>query len=98
MSDEKLKDDYRYTVSFEDGDLFYYRKAEIDEFIELREIPIGDVGWSFLREVESGFFSCVVEKIIIEQQGARSPTLLEEINGEKKDRQCFVSDQRQHNY
>ena len=40
----------------------------------------------------------MVEKIIIERQGARNPTLLEEINGEKKDRQCFVSDLRPHNY
>ena len=92
VSDEKLKDDKRYTVSFEDGEVLYYRKAEIDEFVELREIPIGDVGWPFLREVEGDFFSCVVEKIIIERQGARNPTLLEEINGKKKDRQCFVSD------
>ena len=30
VSDEKLKDDKRYTVSFEDGEVLYYRKAEID--------------------------------------------------------------------
>ena len=41
---------------------------------------------------------CVVEKIIIERQGARNPTLLEEINGEKKDRQCWVSDHQPNNY
>ena len=40
VSDEKLKDDYRYTVSFEDGEEYDYHKAEIDEFVELREIPI----------------------------------------------------------
>ena len=66
VSDEKLKDDKRYSVTFEHGEEYDYRKAEIDEFVELREIPIGDVGWCFLREVEGDFFSCRVEKIIIE--------------------------------
>ena len=80
------------------ADLFYYCKAEIDEFVELREIPIGDVGWCFLRKVEGDFFLCRVERIIIERQGARNPTLLEEIIGKKKDCQCWVSDNRQHNY
>ena len=44
------------------------------------------------------FCVCRVEKIIIERQGAQNPTLLEEMNGEKKDRQCWVLDLRQHNY
>ena len=60
--------------------------------MQLKEIPIGDVGYQFLRESEGDFFSCRVEKIIIERQGARNPTLLEEINGKKKDRQCWVLD------
>ena len=98
VSDERLKGDKRYTVNFEDGEEYYYRIDEINEFVRLKEIPIGDAGYQFLREYEGYFFSCEVEKIIIERQGARSPTLLEEMNGEKKDRQCYVSDQRQHNY
>lgn len=98
VSDEKLKDDKRYTVSFQDGEECDYCKAKIDEFVELREIPIGDLGWCFLREVEGHFFLCRVERIIIEQQGARNPTFLEEINGEKKDCQYWLSDNRQHNY
>ena len=98
VSDEKLKDDKRYTVSFKDGDEYDYCIAEIKEFIRLKEIPIGEIGYQFLRESEGDFFSCVVKKIIIERQGARNPTLLEEINGEKKDRKCWVSDNRPHNY
>ena len=98
VSDERLKGDKRYTVNFEDGEEYYYRIDEINEFVRLKEIPIGDAGYQFLREYEGYFFSCEVEKIIIERQGARNHTLLEEINGEKKDRQCYVSDQRQHNY
>ena len=65
---------------------------EINEFVRLNEIPIGDAGYQFLRESEGYFFSCVVEKIIIERQGARNPTFLKKINGEKKDCQCWVSD------
>ena len=60
VSDEKLKEDKIYTVNFEDGEEYDYCKAEIDEFVEIREIPIGDPGYLFLREVEGDFFSCEV--------------------------------------
>ena len=86
------KADKRYTVNQTDGEEYNYCIAKIKEFIQLKEIPIGEIGYQFLGECEGYYYLCEVERIIIEQHGARNPTLLEGINGKKKDPQCWVSD------
>ena len=72
------KADKRYTVNYKDGEEYDYRIAEIKEFIQLKEIPIGEIGYQFLRESEGYYYLCEVEKIILEKHVALYP-LLEEL-------------------
>ena len=61
-----MKSDKTYTVNYKDGEEYDYRIAEIKEFIYLKEIPIGEIGYQFLRGSEGYYYSCEVEKIILE--------------------------------
>ena len=97
VSNGKLKADIIYTVTFKDGEEYNYSKGEIKEFVKLQDIPVGEVRYQLLCKAKGDYFSCEVEKIIFEQHVLVYP-LLEEIDDQKKDRQCWVLDNRQYNY
>ena len=51
-----MKADKTYTISYKNGEVYNYCKGEMLEFMQLQEIPVGEIGYCFLREAEGDFF------------------------------------------